>query len=77
MHRAIVNALRPGTLDTCPVLRVKLAALPIGDARVIADKAVWRRGMDLFEVSGEPVDHDIISAASVLAGAGNPLPETN
>ena len=77
MHRAIANAVRPGTFNPRPALRVKLTALPVGHAQVIADRGVWRRGADLFTISGEPGDHDCISAASVLAGDGNPLPETS
>ena len=76
MHRAIANAVRPGAFDRRPVLRVKLSALPIGYAQVIADRGVWRRGADLFTISGESGEHDSVSAASVLAGDGNPLPDT-
>ena len=67
MHRAINTAVRPGAFDPRPLLQVKLSALPVGHAQVIADRGVWRRGADLFTISGEPGDHDFISAASVLS----------
>ena len=77
MHRAIQTAVRPGTFNPRPALRVKLTALPVGHAQVIADRGVWRRGADLFTISGESGEHDSVSAASVLAGAGNLLPDEN
>ena len=76
MHRAILNAVRPGTFDPRPALRVELSAIPVGTPRIIEGFPVYRFGVDLFAIDGIPGQHDVVSAASVLAGNGNPLPDT-
>ena len=75
MHRAIANAVRPGTLDPRTLLRVKLTAIPVGQPRIIGGLPVFLFGVDLFAINGVEGQHDIVSASSVLAGTGNPLPE--
>ena len=77
MHKAIINGVRPGAFDSRPALRVKLSAGPIGSARIIEGWPVFRFGADLFAINGEAGTHDILSAASVISGHGNPLPEAN
>lgn len=77
MHRAIVNAVRPGALDPRPLVQVKLSAIPVGGARIIEGFPVFRCGADIFAINGVDGQHDFVSAASVLAGDGNPLPETS
>ena len=76
MHRAIKTAVRPGAFDPRPVMQVKLSAVPVGGARIIEGFPVYRFGVDIFAIDGIPGQHDFTSAASVLAGNGNPLPDT-
>ena len=76
MHRAISNAVRPDAFNPRPALRVQLSAVPIGCARIIEGWPVFRFGADLFAIDGAEGQHDVVSAASVLAGDGNPLPDT-
>ena len=77
MHRAIITAVRPGAFDPRVVLRVKLTAIPVGQPRIIEGFPVYRFGVDIFAIDGIEGQHDIISASSVLAGDGNPNPETS
>ena len=76
MHRALKTAVRPGTFDSRPALRVRLSSIPIGFARIIEGWPVHRLGVDLFAIDGAEGQHDCISAAYILAGNGNPLPDT-
>ena len=76
MHRAIQTAVRPGTFNPRPALRVKLTAIPIGQPRILNGWPVFRFGVDIYAIDGIEGQHDCISAASVLAGDGNPLPDT-
>ena len=81
MHKAILSALRPMTRealhDPRPVLRGRLSSIPVGRSMIINGWPVWRCGADLFAINGEAGTHDILSAASVISGHGNPLPEAN
>ena len=77
MHRAIQTAVRPGAFNPRPALRVQLSAVPIGCARIIAGWPVFRFGVALFTIDGAEGQHDVVSAASVLAGTGTPLPAEN
>ena len=77
MHKAISNAVRPGAFDPRPALRVELSAIPVGTPRIIEGFPVYRFGVDLYAIDGIEGQHDCISAASVLAGDGNPNPETS
>ena len=77
MHRAIKTAVRPGAFDPRPLLHVKLSAVPVGGARIIEGFPVYRFGVDIFAIDGIEGQHDFTSASSVLAGDGNPNPETS